>query len=295
MGCAHDYSGPPDHRMAKIKLFEYRCLNSAVISKSKEGNEVKNLAMIIVCVAISMFALSAYAIDPETVVGIWLLDESEGTVVEDSSGNGHDGEIVGSLGWVEGKSNSALEFPGGYVSIPHSDALTLTTFSITAWVRLVDVGAYQALVEKGALAGDVRNYYLAVTPDGLLYGGFKGANGWNSCVAEMVVDEQWHHVAVTYDMESILTYVDGASSSEITLGEEGGIDPLQNDAPVTFGVTNTGGGEPAQGIIDEVAIFNDALSEADVKNIMKNGLQQAVFSVEPSEKLAATWGGIRSR
>ena len=77
------------------------------------------------------------------------------------------------------------------------------------------------------------------------------------------------------------------------MGEEGGIDPLQNDAPVTFGVTNTAGGEPAQGIIDEVGIFNDALSEADVMNIMRNGLAQAALAVEFTGKLTATWGSIR--
>jgi len=255
---------------------------------------MRSLITIIALVTISTFALSSYAvIDPETVVGVWLLDENEGNAVEDSSGNGHAGEIVGDLKWGEGKSGSALEFPGGYVSIPHDDALSLVKFSISAWVKLVDVGTYQALVEKGAVAGDVRNYYLAVTPEGLLYGGFKGDNGWNSCIADPIVDEEWRHVAVTYNMEDLLTYVDGVSFAEIGLGEEGGIDPLQNDAPVTFGVTNTNGGEPAQGMIDEVAIFNDALSEADVLNIMRNGIQQAVLSVEPSEKLAVTWGSIR--
>ena len=148
-------------------------------------------------------------------------------------------------------------------------------------------------MEKGAVAGDVRNYYLAVTPEALLYGGFKGANGWNSCLSDTVADGEWHHIAVTYDMEGILTYLDGESSSEMGLGEEGGIDPLQNDAPITFGVTNTAGGEPAQGIIDEVAIFNDALSAADVESIMRNGLEQAVLAIEPSGKLAVTWGSVR--
>ena len=261
--------------------------------RSKEVNEMRRLAIIVVFVVISTSVLSGYAMDPETIVGAWLLDENEGKVVGDSSGNGHNGEIVGDLNWVEGKLGSALEFPGGYVHIPHDDALSLTTFSITAWVNLVDVGAYQALVEKGAVAGDVRNFYLAITPDGALYGGFKGANGWNSCIAETVVDGEWHHVAVTYDMENILTYVDGDSFSEMGLGEEGGIDPLQNDAPVTMGVTNTGGGEPAQGIIDEVGIFNDALTAADVKHIMRSGLEIAVLPVEPSGKLAVTWGNIK--
>ena len=265
-------------------------------NSSKEVCKVKSLAGTIVFIAVSAFAFTCYAMDPETIVGIWLFDDNEGEVVEDSSGNGHKGEFVGDVRWAEGKFGSALELPGGgnsYVLIPHDDAFSLAAFSITAWVNLVDTGAYQALVEKGEVAGDVRNFYLAVTPEGRLYGGFKGDNGWNSCVAGRVTDEKWHHVAVTYDMKRILTYVDGESFEEITLGEEGGIDPLQNSAPVTIGVTNTSGTEPAQGIIDEVAIFNDTLTAADVEGIMKNGLEQAALAVEFSRKLAVTWGSIK--
>jgi len=252
------------------------------------------LFTIIVLAATSIFVFSAYALDTEIIVGLWLLDENEGIVVGDSSGNGHNGDIVGNLKWGEGKFGSSLEFPGGYVSIPHSDALSLSTFSITAWVKLADPGTYQALVEKGAVAGDVRNYYLAVTPEGILYGGFKGTNGWNCCVADIVTDGRWHHLAVTYDMEDTLTYIDGKAYSEISDGVKGGIDPLQNEAPVTFGVTNTAGGEATQGFIDEVGIFNAALSADDVKAIMTSGLLQAVLAVGPSGKLAATWGSIRS-
>lgn len=257
---------------------------------------MKSLATIIAFIAISTFVFSGYAMNPKIIVGIWLLDENTGNVVEDSSENGHNGEIQGDIKWANGKFGSALEFPGGggsYVLIPHDDSLSLITFSITAWVNLVDVGAYQALVEKGQVDGDVRNYYLAVTPDGLLYGGFKGDNGWNSCIAEKVTDEKWHHVAVTYDKNKILTYVDGDSFSEISIGVEGGLEPLQNTAPVTMGATNTNGGEPAQGIIDEVGIFNDALTADDVKSIMKNGFEQAVLAVESSGKLAVTWGSIK--
>ena len=252
------------------------------------------LISVSVLITVGVLVGTGYAkVEPKMVLGLWFFDKGEGTIVSDSSGNDRAGEVVDELSWVQGKLGSALEFPGGYVLIPHDDALSLTTFSITAWVKLVDIGAYQGLVEKSAIVGDVRNYYLAITPDGILYGGFKGGNGWNSCVSEKVTDEEWHHVAVTYDMESILTYVDGESFSEIAIGEEGGIDPLQNDAPVTIGVVNTNGGAPAQGIIDEVGIFNDALTEADVKDIMRNGLEQAVLAVEPVGKLTTIWGQLK--
>jgi len=79
----------------------------------------------------------------------------------------------------------------------------------------------------------------------------------------------------------------------MAIGVAGGVDPLQNEAGVTIGVTNINGGEPAQGIIDEVGIFNNALSEDDVKAIMQKGLEQTALMVEPSGKLASTWGNIK--
>jgi len=253
---------------------------------------------IIVCVFFGtiMSLASSYALDSQMICGIWLFDEGKGNVVEDSSGNGFSGELKGDLKWVKGKFGNALEFSGAagsYVLIPHNDALSLKTFSVTAWISVVSKNAYQALVEKGEVQGDVRNYYLAITAENQLYGGFKGDNGWNSCIADNVADEKWHHTAVTYDGKKTLTYIDGKSFSKMAIGVEGGIDPLQNEAGITIGATNINGGEPVQGIIDEVGIFNNALSEADVKAIMQKGLSQAALMVESSGKIASAWGSIK--
>jgi len=249
---------------------------------------MKILSIIIMFIIVNGMIFSTYGLESKNIVGIWLLDENKGNVVRDSSGNGHDGEIIGAVTWDNGKFGSALNFGGGNVVIPHHEKLSLEVYSITAWVKLVDMKAYQALVEK-SIPGGTRNYYLAVTPEGKLYGGFSGDNGWNSCVADKVTDEIWHHVAVTYNMKSILTYVDSKSSSEITLGKEGGIKPLQNTFAVSFGTTSKDGGEPAKGLIDEVGIFNTSLTGNDIKNIMNNGLQKAALAVELSNKLPTTW------
>ena len=53
------------------------------------------------------------------------------------------------------------------------------------------------------------------------------------------------------------------------------------------------GGEPAQGLIDEVGIFNGVLSADDVSAIMTGGLAQEATAVELAEKLAVTWGGLK--
>ena len=48
------------------------------------------------------------------------------------------------------------------------------------------------------------------------------------------------------------------------------------------------------GALDDVGIFNKALSENEINDIMTNGLQE-VLAVAPTEKLATTWGTIKTR
>ncbi|MBM3240646.1 LamG domain-containing protein [Candidatus Poribacteria bacterium] len=253
---------------------------------------MKNLVTILLFIIISTFIVSSYAIDPKIIVAIWLLDENKGNVIEDSSGNGHQGEIQGSVKWIKGKFSSALEFPGkgdSYVLIPHDEAFNLTTFSITAWINLKDTGAYHGLVEK--VEGGTRNFYMAIYPnDKVFYGGFRANNAWNNALTKTpVLDEKWHYLAVTYDQKDIRGYVDGILEDEKSFN----LKPELNNGPVTIGVTGAGGAEPTLGLIDEVGIFNDALAANDVNNIMKNGLERAVMAVKPSGKLAVTWGRIK--
>lgn len=64
-------------------------------------------------------------IDPETAVGVWLLDEGAGKTTKDSSGKEHEGTINGAK-WKDGKFGKALEFDGAHwVSIESTPELQL--------------------------------------------------------------------------------------------------------------------------------------------------------------------------
>jgi hypothetical protein len=54
-------------------------------------------------------------------------------------------------------------------------------------------------------------------------------------------------------------------------------------------------GQFAPAAIDEVAVFNVALTNDEIKSIITGGLYMAVFSVYPSGKLAVTWGSIKEQ
>ncbi|MBI1925018.1 hypothetical protein HYR99_12320, partial [Candidatus Poribacteria bacterium] len=99
-------------------------------------------------------------IDSKSVVGIWLFDKGGGKTAEDSSKNGNDGNMKGTLQWVDGKFGKALEFPGkddSFVEVPSNNSLDLTTFSFTMWVKIEHTGNYQAVLIKTA-DGLVENY-----------------------------------------------------------------------------------------------------------------------------------------
>ena len=62
------------------------------------------VSMSVVYVVFScLFAANVRALDPESVTGIWLFDAVDGNEVRDSSGNGHEGEILGKVKSVDGK------------------------------------------------------------------------------------------------------------------------------------------------------------------------------------------------
>ena len=119
-----------------------------------------------------------------------------------------------------------------------------------------------------------------------------GAQQWKTATGQtMLTDGAWYHMAGTYDGTFIKSWVNGVMEGQV--GEQGEPDHPEAE-PLRIGAVN---GIPAKGIIDEVAIFNVALEEEDIQDIMNNGLEVAlqIIAVKPSEKLAVTWGSVKSQ
>lgn len=173
----------------------------------------------ILCVSLNIIflmftSLCNAKIPSNAIVGIWLLDEGTGEVAKDASGNGHDGEIKGSVKWVDGKFDGALDFPGNpesCVVIPNRPSLVLTTWSITAWVKLEkSEGQWQVVLNKYGAPGS--NYGLQTDDTNVLVASFThGARVWNELHAKTkVADGKWHHVAGTYDKKAVRAYLEGS-------------------------------------------------------------------------------------
>lgn len=89
------------------------------------------------------------AIDPDTAVGVWLMDEDGGDTAIDSSGRGFDGAL-NSAEWTAGKFGSALEFDGAsWVSVPDQPELQAgDQLAMVAWFFAEDIGDWRQLIAK---------------------------------------------------------------------------------------------------------------------------------------------------
>ena len=260
------------------------------------------LMSVVILVAVGMLITSGNAkIAPDTVVGLWTFDEDNDDTAKDLSKNENDGEIINAE-WVDGKIGKAFQFDGGnsVIQIPHSDELSLEVFTVVAWIRLEVAGKWQYILCKTPPSPPPwqRNYSIQVaTGDGFL-GGFDdkakvdaGQAPWTGVGSiTKLADNEWHHVAVTYDKTALRSYIDGVMERQSDTTAE----PVTNEEVIMIGtnVVNQG----VNGAVDEVAVFNVALAEEDIKSILDFGLAEAtgVMAVFPTGKLATTWGNTKT-
>jgi hypothetical protein len=235
------------------------------------------------------------AIKKDAIVGLWLLDDGKGSVTADSSGNGRDGKSVAVLKWSKAKFGTGLEFASGEsVEVPNQEALNFgdkISFSVVTWFNFSAAQDWNRIVRgrnPGAWGGGntgwelqtqgtIVHWSLDDTAKNMLQKSYNNAG-----------DGNWHHTTMIVDRtkKKIITYLDGENELSADIAN---IVSITSGTPVVFG-----GG--FKGSIDEVAIFNTAIAQDDVKTIMTKGLAEALKSgaaVDPSSKLGVTWGDIK--
>ncbi|MFC1719288.1 LamG-like jellyroll fold domain-containing protein [Candidatus Poribacteria bacterium] len=103
--------------------------------------------------------------------------------------------------------------------------------------------------------------------------------------------EQWYHTAVVVTegggVDSVQLYVDGEiAGAPFAAG-------MEDSEGIFFIGCHKDIIDLMDGIIDELVLVNKALSEAEIRDLMNNGLA-SVMAVEPTGKLAVSWGEIKS-
>ena len=244
-----------------------------------------------VCLFSLMLTCIGFAkIDQSAIVGMWLFNE--GDVAKDSSENGHDGEILGGAELVNGKFGKALEFDGvdDYVDFGNDENLKPQQITVTAWFNTRKLNSYGKIFQSGKDWSDCAGVLLRVHQDGYLQ--VVLARGPGNDVgfvnSPALSTDVWYHAALTFDGANLILYQNGEK-----VGSDTATTILYDNQPVRIGMQSDSITQPFDGFIDEVAVFNVALSDNDIGRIMTKGFEEGFFSVSPSGKLTTVWGQIK--
>ena len=204
------------------------------------------------------------------LVGWWKFDETSGIVAHDSSGYGNDGTFVGTPVWTAGKVNSAIECNGGdYVEVPGAADINPESITLMTWVNFNDVDPAAMQRQDYLSRGDDYAFSLhewgardGTPAEGKISGIVTSAGGWTVVNGNTDIEADiWYHTALTYnaDTDMLILYIDGEVDGELTLTN--GLEHRLGGS-LTIGTYN---GRDLLGRIDEVKIFDTALSEGEIK------------------------------
>jgi len=201
------------------------------------------------------------------LVAHWSFDQSTGTVLNDDSGNGHNGTFASTPTWAAGRLNNALTFNGtdnvalgNITQINGASKATLAT-----WIKRGASGA-DVFVGKQASRQD---FGIEAYSDGKVY--FDASNGTNVYGTVSLNDTAWHHVALVFDgaqsgnANRLKAYVDGVQKTLAFSGTVG-TTTSSNTTPFNIGKMS---GEYSNGQVDDTWLYARALSQAEIQDLMQ--------------------------
>ena len=240
--------------------------------------------MVAFVVAIGM---SAKADLTDGLIAYWTFDEGDGATLHDAT-SGHDGAIDGAT-WTEGYDGTALDFAPAKesrVMIPHDNAFDVLPdgFTIANWALPRGRGS---MFDKSKDDGARRQWFIL--DDARIHWGVGGGFGFAPGPEEF---GQWAHVAITHNAEGLsIPYLDGVAVGEEQLAA---VPATEVDCYIGDRVTVPANANEQNfdGIIDEMAFWNRALSAEEINEVM-GGALKSQLAVSPHGRLATTWAALK--
>ncbi len=248
-----------------------------------------NIILTVLCIGIS-----AWAINDDASLMLYLpFDEDDGDKSIDASGNDLEAVFHGATWSKDGKFDGGIHLADTekYVEIAAVPELDITDeITIQAWfLPEQDQGDSNLMGRR--TTNNVGGYCLQWSSahtgspqveTWMYVGSFQGSRSKQTIKPEV---NEWHHVASTYDGDKVRQYIDGKLDAEYSApGKLNSVDVVFRIGKAQTGLAGT------VGYVDEVAIYNRALSEDEVNEDMNKGV---FFAVDPSGKLATTWAHLK--
>jgi Concanavalin A-like lectin/glucanases superfamily/PKD domain len=206
------------------------------------------------------------SLNATSLVAAYSFNEGSGTTVTDVSGNGNHGTITGATWTTSGRFGKALTFDGvnDWVSINDAGSLDLTAgLTLSAWIYpTATLTGWRTVIQKEHTSGAVYYLHASSSTNQPATGVFIGAERILSGGTRPPANA-WTHLAATYDGARQRLYINGVEvANRVQTGQ----------IQVSSGRLRIGGnsiwGEYFRGRIDEVRIYNRALTASDIQSDM---------------------------
>ena len=224
----------------------------------------------------------------------WHFDETSGDIAYDASGNGNNGTLYGPVWSSEGKVGGALDFnTGDYVRFPDSPSLNpIKAITVAAWIKYRSIDYYNSglrIFAKGIshsfFVGGPNNHSstLAVF--------MEGVNSSHVHSNTQLTPDEWYHVAYTYDGANVRFYLNGREDGVVA--GSGDLTPYVGPA---FSGTDPnavpGYQSPLDGYIDELVVYDRALSADEIKARYEGVVVSSVTNTSADGLVAITTLGV---
>ena len=204
---------------------------------------------------------------PAGLVAGWSFNEGTGTTAGDSSGNGNVLTLLNGALWSGGRYDGGLSLSGtANASAANSPSLNLSgSYTLAAWINASTLNGYQTvLIKENTNGGGGCGYWLQTVGDQISSGFNNGSGCIEHAATANLQLNTWYHVAAVFDdtANTYQIYLNGmllSSQTETTA-------PVPNNLNLTLGETSFG--ENWNGVLDEVRIYNRALSQTEIQTDM---------------------------
>ncbi len=237
--------------------------------------------------------LSVVTNAPADLVAHLRFDEGSGSTAHDTSDNGNDGVLNGDPRWVAGTVGGALEFDGDgdYVEMAR---VVQDDFTLLAWIKTDTPGLSlggQGYQGSGLIWSDVagvaNDFILAVLGTKLSF--FCGNPDLSANSDKDIVTGDWVHVAATRSaqQQEIGIYIDGQQEKTMAHGNSGPLNALDTMA-IGGNVLDS---RYYTGLVDDVQLYDNVLSQAEILSAMQNEPWTYAYSPDPADGAihADTW------
>jgi|GEM_PF-899267 len=197
-------------------------------------------------------------------------DEGSGVITHDSGSNLQG--IIENASFIDASAatNSFISMNGsGAVTVPYNNIMDINSITISAWINPSRLYRNQSIVSKNG------SFYLNLRSSQQLEFGLRINNlveTVQASISQLITTDKWSHLVATYDGTEMVLYINGERLN--SKQQAGQIDAMASD--LTLGTDSNS--YRFNGSLDNVDIFDSALSEAAVQNLMRGEKDMPLIS-----------------